>query len=467
MSSMQPRASVRLAASKQFQRMRQDLDHGVERFDGPSDRSGEIDDQGGPHRARHSTRQPPERTDRPGCFGQSGCLTFQHLPCGFRGPVGRGESGSAGRHDQAVERRCHFGQRGGDGDDTVGYHPAFGHVEPMGLDGSTDRRASQVVTGAGMDRIRNGKNFCLEQHGWNATGRRGRDPSLRPTCHSVTMGMVDRDQVPTTALTAIGNRAAKQSTDRSFDGPEHEPDGLEVSATALSHTYVGPAGEVPVLVDLSFTVPRDGYAALVGPSGAGKTTLLSLIGGLEQVQSGTLRVGGHDVAALEGDELAAYRRSTVGFIFQNFGLLEALTAVENVELAAMLAGDRPARRRTRAAELLDAVGMSPRAAHRPGALSGGECQRVAIARALVNGPRLVLADEPTGNLDADTSEEVMLLLESMRRERGCTLLVVTHDRGLARRAAQLLVLDRGRIRDSVQPDTGRDGADVVRHETEG
>ena len=215
--------------------------------------------------------------------------------------------------------------------------------------------------------------------------------------------------------------------------------------TALAHRYEGPSGAVPVLVGATFAVPRDGYAALVGPSGAGKTTLLSLIGGLERVQTGTLEVGGRDVASLVGDELAAYRRTTVGFIFQSFGLLEALTASENVELAAMLAGERTSVRRRRTAELLDAVGMTPRAAHRPGALSGGERQRVAIARALVNSPRLILADEPTGNLDADTSDEVMHLLESLRRDRGCTLMVVTHDRALAARAPQQLALDRGTI----------------------
>lgn len=247
------------------------------------------------------------------------------------------------------------------------------------------------------------------------------------------MGSADRDQVPgtTTSVSALPQGSAS--------------DGLAVVATGLSHDYDGPSGKVPVLRDLTMMIPQDGYAALVGPSGAGKTTLLSLIGGLEPVQTGSLRVGGQDVASLAGDDLAAYRRTTVGFIFQNFGLLEALTALENVELAAMLAGERPSKRRARAAELLDAVGMTPRAAHRPGALSGGERQRVAIARALVNDPRLVLADEPTGNLDADTSDEVLALLEAMRRDRGCTLLVVTHDRVLARRAAQLLVLERGRI----------------------
>ena len=221
--------------------------------------------------------------------------------------------------------------------------------------------------------------------------------------------------------------------------------GVAVMGTSLSHRFQGPSGEVVVLRDVSFAVPSDGYAALVGVSGAGKTTLLSLIGGLEQVQAGTLSVGDEDVGSLVGDSLAAYRRSTIGFIFQNFGLLEALTALENVELAAMLAGERATSRKKRASELLAAVGMPPRSSHRPAALSGGERQRVAIARALVNRPRLVLADEPTGNLDADTSEEVMALLESLRVDHGCTLMLVTHDEGLARRADQRLVLDRGRI----------------------
>lgn len=221
--------------------------------------------------------------------------------------------------------------------------------------------------------------------------------------------------------------------------------GLDVVGSSLSHSYEGPTGEVSVLRDVDFRIPKGGYAALVGPSGAGKTTLLALIGGLEHVQSGSLLVGGQEVAALSGDPLAAYRRTSVGFIFQNFGLLEALTALENVELAAVLAGERHSIRRQRSSDLLASVGMTHRAAHQPGALSGGERQRVAIARALVNRPRLVLADEPTGNLDDDTSEEVMALLESIQLDRGCTLLVVTHDRAIAGRASLRLVLDRGHI----------------------
>src|SRR5207247_2667691 len=139
---------------------------------------------------------------------------------------------------------------------------------------------------------------------------------------------------------------------------------------------------VPVLDNLARATPAGGYVALVAASGAGKTTLLALVGGLERVQSGTLTVGQHDVAALTGDALAAYRRLTVGFVFQHFGLLDALTALENIELALQLAGVRGRSRRLRAAELLDAVRLGPRASHRPSQLSGGERQRVAIARSL-------------------------------------------------------------------------------------
>ncbi|MGH9211393.1 MAG: ABC transporter ATP-binding protein, partial [Acidimicrobiales bacterium] len=170
----------------------------------------------------------------------------------------------------------------------------------------------------------------------------------------------------------------------------------------------------------------------------------SVLGGLERLQEGTAVVGGVDLAGLEGDELAAYRRATVGFVFQHFGLLEALTAAENVELAGTLAGMRPAARRQRAAELLDAVGLGHRAGHQPLQLSGGERQRVAIARALTNRPRLLLADEPTGNLDEDSATTVIELLEQLRAERGCTLLVVTHNRALAGRASLCVALDQGR-----------------------
>jgi putative ABC transport system ATP-binding protein len=220
--------------------------------------------------------------------------------------------------------------------------------------------------------------------------------------------------------------------------------GVAITLRGLSHTYRTADGPLTVLGGLDLDVPDGGYVAITGPSGAGKTTLLALLGGLEQPQSGTIEIGGQDLTALGGDGLAAYRRATVGFVFQHFGLLETLTAAQNVELAGTLAGTSPAHRRARAMELLDAVGLAERAGHRPSRLSGGERQRVAIARSLVNEPRLLLADEPTGNLDEDAAAMVIELLEKVRADHGCTLVLVTHNRELASRAEQRIALDRGR-----------------------
>jgi putative ABC transport system ATP-binding protein len=220
--------------------------------------------------------------------------------------------------------------------------------------------------------------------------------------------------------------------------------GVAITIRGLSHTYRTAEGPLTVLGGLDLDVADAGYAAITGPSGAGKTTLLSLLGGLEQPQTGRIEIGGQDLTALSGDGLAAYRRATVGFVFQHFGLLETLTAAQNVELAGTLNGTSPAQRRDRARQLLDAVGLADRAGHRPSRLSGGERQRVAIARALVNEPRLLLADEPTGNLDEDASVMVIELLEKVRAEHSCTLVMVTHSRELARRAEQRIPLDHGR-----------------------
>ena len=219
--------------------------------------------------------------------------------------------------------------------------------------------------------------------------------------------------------------------------------GVAITLRGLSHTYRTADGPLTVLGGLDLDLADGGYAAITGPSGAGKTTLLSLLGGLEVPQRGQIVVGGEDLTKLSGDGLAAYRRATVGFVFQHFGLLETLTALQNVELAGTLAGTTPAERRARAMELLDAVGLAERAAHRPSRLSGGERQRVAIARALVNRPRLLLADEPTGNLDDDAATMVIELLETVRREQACTLVMVTHNHTLAARAEQKVPLVRG------------------------
>jgi putative ABC transport system ATP-binding protein len=225
--------------------------------------------------------------------------------------------------------------------------------------------------------------------------------------------------------------------------------GVAVSVRDLAHGYDTPRGRLTVLDGLTLDLPAGGYAAVTGTSGAGKTTFMAILGGLERPDGGQVHVGDQDVAALRGDSLAAYRRATVGFVFQHFGLLDTLTAAENVELAGTLAGLGVSRRRARAAELLDAVGLSARAGHRPAALSGGERQRVAIARAMANRPRLLLADEPTGNLDDESAQMVVELLEDLRARHGCTLVVVTHDHILAARAGHRFHLDGGTLADPV------------------
>jgi putative ABC transport system ATP-binding protein len=225
-------------------------------------------------------------------------------------------------------------------------------------------------------------------------------------------------------------------------------DGVAVSAHRLSYVYQRrDEGDVQVLDDLDLELDAGERVAITGRSGAGKSTLLALLGGLEQLQAGTLDVGGVDVAALNGDALAAFRGSTIGFVFQHFGLLGTLTAQENVELAMAVASHGRAERADRARLLLDAVGLGERAGHLPSALSGGESQRVAIARALANSPRLILADEPTGNLDDESTVGVLDLLGSLANGHGCTLVVATHDEMVASRWDRRLHLERGGLRE--------------------
>jgi ABC-type lipoprotein export system ATPase subunit len=222
--------------------------------------------------------------------------------------------------------------------------------------------------------------------------------------------------------------------------------GVAVSAHGLTYDYRRRGEEdVRVLDGLDLTLRAGERLAVTGRSGAGKTTLLALLGGLERMQAGRLEVGDTDVSALDGDALAAYRGSTIGFVFQHFGLLGTLTALENVELAMAVASLPRAERTERARSLLDAVGLSGRARHLPSALSGGESQRVAIARALANSPRLILADEPTGNLDDESTAIVLDLLGSLADGHGCTLVVATHDEAVASRWDRRLSLERGAL----------------------
>lgn len=219
--------------------------------------------------------------------------------------------------------------------------------------------------------------------------------------------------------------------------------GVPITASGLVHSFGSGDRRVAVLRGLDLDIAAGSHVVLQGPSGAGKSTLLALVGGLEPPGGGELRVGDTSLRGLRGRELSTYRRETVGFVFQHFGLVEVLTARENVSLALSLDRVAPGQRRRRADELLDAVGLADRVHHRPGQLSGGERQRVAIARALANQPPLILADEPTGNLDGETAERVLDLLDRFRAERGCTLVVVTHNPAVAERAQIRLQLRHG------------------------
>lgn len=222
--------------------------------------------------------------------------------------------------------------------------------------------------------------------------------------------------------------------------------GAAVLAQGLRHQYgVDTDRELTVLAGIDLDFAPGSRIAITGRSGVGKTTLLALLGGLERLQEGVLRVGGTDLCSLNSDELAAYRRDTVGFVFQHFGLLPSLTALENVEFAMSMAAIPRAKRTARAGMLLDAVGVGARAGHRPSELSGGEAQRVALARAVANQPRLVLADEPTGNLDTESSALVLDLLDSLASEHGSTLVVATHDPAVAALAEHHLSLEAGRL----------------------
>ncbi len=199
----------------------------------------------------------------------------------------------------------------------------------------------------------------------------------------------------------------------------------------VSRVYQSGSDRVVALDDVSLEIAQGERIALLGKSGSGKSTLLGLLGGLDRATSGTIHVDGNDLAALDSDELAGYRLRSVGMVFQAFNLIRSKTAVQNVEVPFVLAGRDVAGRRAAAVQALESVGLKERANHRPTELSGGEQQRVAIARALVNVPSLILADEPTGNLDSTTASEVIELLSRYSEENQTTVVLVTHDEELA------------------------------------
>ncbi len=215
-----------------------------------------------------------------------------------------------------------------------------------------------------------------------------------------------------------------------------------IEANGVTRAYLSGGRPLTVLEDITLAIRPGEFVAIVGPSGSGKTTLLGLLAGLDLPTSGTVRVDGTDLAALDEDGRARVRREKIGFVFQSFQLIPTLTALENVEVPLELRGERPD---GRARDLLARVGLEGRLGHYPAQLSGGEQQRVALARAFSTRPRYLFADEPTGSLDTATGREVERLLETLNAETGTTLVLVTHEAELASRASRTIRLGGGRL----------------------
>ncbi|MCU0491060.1 MAG: ABC transporter ATP-binding protein [Chloroflexaceae bacterium] len=219
-----------------------------------------------------------------------------------------------------------------------------------------------------------------------------------------------------------------------------------IRAHALARRYAMGKTFVDALGGVDLEIERGEFVALVGPSGSGKSTLLHLVGGLVRPTGGEIWVDGLELGRSSDSQLVAYRRDVLGFVFQSFNLMPVRSAAENVEVPLMLSRVPPKQRRERALNLLGQLGLRARADHKPSELSGGEQQRVAIARALANRPKLILADEPTGNLDSKTGSEIMALLQRLIRDEGLTLLLVTHDMQVASYADRIVHLLDGNIR---------------------
>lgn len=228
------------------------------------------------------------------------------------------------------------------------------------------------------------------------------------------------------------------------------PDGAVIEARGLEKVYGRGDGRVEALAGVSLSVEAGEWVSLVGPSGSGKSTLMNVLGLLDRPTAGSYYLGGREVSGLKGGELSRARRDLVGFVFQSYNLLAGETALANVELPMVYADVGRKERRRRAAEALERVGLSGRTGHKPTELSGGQMQRVAIARALVNGPSLLLADEPTGNLDSVSTGDIMTLFEELH-DSGVTVMVVTHEAEIAQRGGRTVEIRDGKL----FGDTGR------------
>src|SRR5262245_57382210 len=227
--------------------------------------------------------------------------------------------------------------------------------------------------------------------------------------------------------------------------PRFEAAEAIVSLRGLKKSYYRGTIEVPVLDGIDLDVPSGAFEALMGPSGSGKTTLLNLIAGLDRPTAGTVRVGGAELSSMSEGQLADWRARTVGFVFQSYNLIPVLTAADNVELPLLLAKLSSSERKERVATALRIVGLEDRMKHLPRELSGGQEQRVAIARAIVSDPTITVADEPTGDLDRKSADEILDLLVKLNREFGKTIFLVTHDPAAAERASVRRHLDKGQL----------------------
>ena len=236
-----------------------------------------------------------------------------------------------------------------------------------------------------------------------------------------------------------------EQADKKTEAKAETPAETIVKLRGVSKTYTRGGEAVPVLEGLDLDVAQGSYEALMGPSGSGKTTLLNLIAGLDRPTSGSVEVAGKRLEGLGEGALAKWRASTLGFVFQSYNLLPVLTAIENVELPLLLTKLGAADRRTRAQTALRVVGLEDRMQHFPRQLSGGQEQRVAIARAIVNDPTIIVADEPTGDLDRKSADDILGLLDKLNTDLGKTILMVTHDPAAAERAKIIRRLDKGKL----------------------
>jgi putative ABC transport system ATP-binding protein len=237
--------------------------------------------------------------------------------------------------------------------------------------------------------------------------------------------------------------------------------GILIALDNIEKIYDTGAMKVPALCGVSLTVHSEEFVAIMGASGSGKSTLMNILGCLDRPTSGTYKFDGQDVSRLSRQELAHLRNRKLGFVFQGFNLLKRHSAVENVEMPLLYAGVSAAERRRRALAMLEIVGLADRGHHMPNQLSGGQQQRAAIARALINQPQIILADEPTGNLDSHTSDEILREFQKINQERGQTIIMVTHDAHIASYADRQIV-----VRDGLIESDSAAGAKLRRHEEE-